>query len=108
MNFKDMNSDYCARVVVIDVSRWSDDGEGDHVGSKDGFNIGRYDSLDNAMKGVIEYFGHEIYPHDCDGQFINVSLIEDENACPDENGEFIAHYTVIVERVQPVVFTTPN
>jgi len=108
MKFKDINSTYQVRVIDIDVHEWSEDGEGDHVCSKQGFDIGKYDSLENAMNGVLEYFGYEITPNDCDGQYISASLIEDENACADENGKFIAHYTVVVERVQPVVFTTPN
>ena len=104
MKFKDINSTYQVRVIDIDVHEWSEDGQGDHVCSKQGFDIDKYDSLDSAMEGISDYFGYEITPDDCDGQYISASLIEDENAYPDENGKFVASYAVVVERVQPVVF----
>lgn len=87
---------FVARVVSIEVHQWTDQGVGDHVMSKGGYRIGRYDDLNNALEEMREEFGELTL---LENGYIGAQLIEDRDANTDPNGDFFVDYTMIVERV---------
>ena len=95
---------YDIQVIDMMVHEWGDEGEGKCVCSKQGFRLGIAPTLDKAREHIDAFFGYEIEDDFIDGQFIRASLIEDADGCADGNGDYIVDYTVIVNRVEPVVF----
>ena len=92
---------YTARVVFITVHEWDNEhGEGEHVCNKGGYRIGSFPTLQAALAKVSDQFGeYEIISED---GFIQTSLIENVDAYLDQNGEYIAHYDINIERVERV------
>lgn len=91
---------YAVRVLMIRVHSWTDEqGEGEHVCNKGGYRVGEFPTLQAALADVREQF--DDYDVN-EGGFIQTSLIEDADAYPDKNGDYIAHYDIIIERVERV------
>ena len=99
-------SEYRIRVIDIMVHEWSDEeGQVDFVCSKDGFEIDTTGSIEQAKEVINNYFGYEIAPESYgeDG-YIKTCQVEDDRADPDENGSYIADYTLCIEKIDRVTF----
>jgi hypothetical protein len=92
---------YTARVVFITVHEWDNEhGQGEHVCNKGGYRIGKFSTLQAALAEVREQFDDYVVISE-DG-LIQTSLIENAYADTDPNGEYIANYDIIIERVERV------
>lgn len=99
-------SEYRIRVIDIMVHEWSDEeGQVDFVCSKGGFEIDTTGSIEQAKEVINNYFGHELESgaYGEDG-YIRTYQLEDDRAYPDENGSYIADYTLCIEKINRVTF----
>lgn len=98
------------QVDVIDqtVYRWGDDGQGDvdeeYVCTKGGFEVGTYQTLDDAKKAIDEYFGYELESDAYQDDYITTTLIEDENAYADPDGDYTVYYVLCIDKIDRVSF----
>ena len=99
-------STYRISVVDIMVHEWNDEeGQGDFVCSKGGFEIDTTGSIEQAKEGINNYFGYELEP-DAYGEdgYIFVTQLEDKNAHADPDGDYIVDYTLCIEKADRVTF----
>jgi len=99
-------STYKIRVIDIMVHQWSDEeGQGDFVCSKGGFEIGTTGSIEKAKEVISNFFGYDLEPnaYGVDG-YIQASQLEDERAYADNDGSYIADYTLCIEKINRVTF----
>ena len=100
---------YQVNVTMMDVHKWDkQEGEGDYVCSKGGYEIGTYSTLLKAKEGIKEHFGYEPDPDDIEKDHLHMSLVENEEAEADENGNFIVDYTVKINKIEPVSLIGPD
>tara|TARA_S200002703_G_C3781654_1_gene240855 strand:- start:625 stop:951 length:327 start_codon:yes stop_codon:yes gene_type:complete len=97
-------SRYQVNVIDQTVYRWGEDGQGDYVCSKGGFEVGTYPTLDDAKKTIDEYFGYELQPDDYQDAYISATQIEDENAYEDPDGDYIVYYVLCIDKIDRVSF----
>ena len=102
MNNTAENIIYRLRVLDVDVHEWGKDGEGDYVCTKGGYIIGEYPTKERVKLELNEYFGYELSAEDADANYIFASQIEDDDGYQNKRGKYIASYTLIVERIEPV------
>jgi len=93
---------YKLRVIDITVHKWGGDseGEGDHVCNKGGFTIGSFDTIAKAKAELADFFGYEPdYEAYESEDYVCGGIIENEDAYADPNGEYIADYVVVLDKV---------
>ncbi len=93
---------YKLRVIDITVHKWGGDseGEGDHVCNKGGFTIGSFDTIAKAKAELADFFGYEPDYEAYKGEdYVCGGIIENEDAYADPNGEYIADYVVVLDKV---------
>jgi hypothetical protein len=100
-------STYRISVVDIMVHEWNDEeGQGDFVCSKGGFEIDTTGSIEQAKEGINNYFGYELEP-DAYGEdgYISATQLEDEYGYKKpKTGKFICDYTLCIEKIDRVTF----
>ena len=96
---------YIVNVIDQTVHRWGEDGQGDYVCSKGGFEVGTRPTLDAAKAAINEYFGYELHSDDYQDDYISATLIEDENAYADPDGGYIVDYVLCIDKIERVHFT---
>jgi hypothetical protein len=97
-------SSYQVNVIDQTVHRWIEDGRGDYVCAKGGFEIGTYPTLDEAKKAIDEYFGYELQPDDYQDAYISANRIEDEYGYEDPDGDYIVDYFLCIDKIDRVSF----
>ena len=97
-------SKYQVNVIDQIVHRWGEDGQGDCVCSKGGFEIGTYPTLDAAKTAINEYFGYELDSDAYHDDYITASQIEDENAYADPDGGYLVDYFLCINKIDRVQF----
>ena len=95
---------YQVNAIDQTVHRWGEDGQGDYVCSKGGFEIGTYPTLDAAKAAIDEHFGYELHPDDYQDDYISATQIEDADAYADPNGDYIVDYILCVDKIDRVSF----
>jgi hypothetical protein len=100
-------SKYRIKVLDIVVHEWNDEeGQGDFVCAKGGFEVDTTGSLEAAKALINNYFGYELEPDAYDENgYISATQIEDKNGYQKpETGNFICDYTLYIEKVDRVTF----
>lgn len=95
---------YDMQVISMQVHKWGEEGQGDYVYSKSGFQMGTEPTLEKARQHINDYFGYEIDDDSINGDLITANQIENENAYQDDNGGYIVDYLIRINRVETVVF----
>ena len=91
---------YKLRVIDITVHQWGEDGQGEHVCNKGGFTIGSFDTIAKAKAELAEFFGYEPDYEAYEGEdYVCGTIIENEDAYADPDGEYIADYVVTMDKV---------
>ena len=93
---------YKLHVIDITVYKWGGDseGEGDRVCNKGGFTIGYFDTIAKAKDQLAEFFGYEPDYEAYKGEdYVCGSIVENEDAYADPDGEYIADYVVALDKV---------
>ena len=99
-----MSKWYNIEVIIMDVHKWGEEGQGDYVCSKSGFQMGTEPTLEKARQHINDYFGYEIDDDSINGDLIMANQIEDENAYRDDNGGYIVDYIIRIHHVETVTF----
>ena len=101
-----MNNYYTLKVCHAEVHEWSVEGQGDYVCSKDGFELGSYDTVDCCKAALEEFFGSEPdYKAYQDDNFLSCSRLERYYTSPasaEDDCNFIVDYMVMIEKVSHV------
>lgn len=99
------NTMYVAKVLIMDVYEWdNENGEGEYLMSKDGYELARAETVEKLRYEVDEYFGHRLEVNDYEPEFLQTCVVENEDGNADDNGKYIVHYTIIAEHVGRVTF----
>ena len=78
---------------------------GEYSHSTEGWTLAKNSTLDGVLAEVCDYFdigslrGH----FDEDGEYASIDQIENDQGIPDEDGEYIVTYVVLVAEVPRVV-----
>lgn len=95
---------YNLEVVDIHVHRWGPEGQGEYVCTKGGFTVGGYPTLDEAKAGASEFLGYTLDEDDYYGDHITGNILEDVDAYADPDGDYIANYTMRIDKIDRVRF----
>ena len=96
---------YQVKVTMKDVFDYSmEEGQGKHIHSINGFEIGNYPTLMDAKKSIKSYFGYLPDPDGIFDNYIRMTRIEDEDGNADVDGNYIVDYTVYIYKVEPVAW----
>ena len=90
------------RICVLDmmVHEWSEEGQGEYVCTKGGYEVGSYRTPEELREGLEEQFpGIELVQQEEDGH-LHYAQVEDAEGYRDDNGGFIVDYLIAVEKVQ--------
>jgi hypothetical protein len=99
-------STYRVKVLDIMVHQWSgEEGQGDFVCGKGGYELVTTGSIEQAKEVINNYFGYGLEPeaYGEDG-YIFVTQLEDKYAHADPDGDYIADYTLCIEKADRVTF----
>jgi len=90
---------YRIRVLDMMVHEWSEEGQGEYLGTKGGYEVGSYRTPEELREALEDHFpGIELVQEE-DG-WLQYAQVENEHAYRDDNGGFIVDYTIAVEKVQ--------
>ena len=90
---------YRIRVLDMMVHEWSEEGQGEYVCSKGGYEVGEYRTPEELREALEEHFPDIDLAQDEDG-WLQYAQIENGEGYRDDNGGFIVDYTIAVEKVQ--------
>lgn len=96
---------YNVKIVDITVHEWNEDGQGDHVCNKDGYTLASVSDLSEARDAINDFIGYGLDDHNYHDEYINASVIEDEETTPCDNGKYIVDYCFAIEETKLVTFT---
>ena len=89
------------RICVLDmmVHEWSEEGQGEYVGTKGGYEVGSYHTPQELREALEEHFpGIDVSQEE--DAYLQYAQIEDENGYHNDNGGYIVDYIIAVEKVQ--------
>ena len=92
---------YTVKVIDIDVHAWDkENGEGDYICAKGGFDLDTCSSIEKAIDAVENYIGYDLDSDSLgiDGEYIYANIIENVDGYPDKNGKYIADYRISIVR----------
>lgn len=99
-------NNYNVKVIDIMIHHWNNEnGQGDHVCNKGGFDLARVSDLSEAKDAINDFIGYDLDDHNYQDEYISATIIEDEEARPCANGKYIADYCFVIEETKLVNFT---
>ena len=102
-------SSYQVKVMMRDVYNYDkNDGQGDYIYSSEGYEIFNCPNISDAKASINEYFGFAPDSNDICDDYIRMTLIEDSDGNPDEEGNYIVDYFVVINKIEPVVWRQSN
>jgi len=91
------------------IYKWSDDTEGydEHYYNTHGFTLGHFETIDLAKAELEEFLGstpdYEAYE---DYNYVDCDRLEDKNGNKDKDGDYLGMYTVVLEKITSVSFSS--
>lgn len=100
---------YQVRVAQMEVFAYDKvNGQGKHLHSKDGFEIGKYSTLPAARESVKEYFGHEPDSNEICEDYVSMTQLENSEGEADTDGKYIVDYVIEINKIEPISLIGPD